>query len=377
MSIYIKSSLIIIIGLFVAPTIVLADQWIIPQPRIAIPGINAKIFDKDFQPNCIKDTNDPEKEICTMPWLNEYIAGIYKYAIGVVAILATIVMMVGGLVWMTAGGNQGRIGEAKQWITGALTGLILTFCSYSILYFVNPDLVKLKPIKVERIKVMETTNYLCNWEYSTQKKCPPGTESTDGSKCDKSKLESTTLGEIPLCCCINNSSIGTSEMCQKSIANGEVSLDYTTVTEKLKLPPACDNFDFSNSYGIDPKILKALAATESSCNPSESNDVGACGLMQMMEGTANISCEELKSNPQKSIQLAAKYISENSSAHKYILENIYAGYNGGYGTNFGGPLATSKDCGGNISAYKCCINPGELTETQDHVLRSIKYYNSL
>lgn len=81
----------------------------------------------------------------------EYIQAIYKYAIGIVAILATVVMMVSGIVWMTAGGNQGRIGEAKQWITGALTGLVLTLCSFMILQTVNPDLVTFKPVGIARV----------------------------------------------------------------------------------------------------------------------------------------------------------------------------------------------------------------------------------
>ncbi|MCD4761638.1 hypothetical protein K8R32_01640, partial [bacterium] len=76
--------------------------------------------------------------------IEEYIAEIYKYAIGAVGILATVVMMIGGIVWITAGGNAAKIGEAKAWIGAALSGLVLMLTSYMILNIVNPDLVKLK-----------------------------------------------------------------------------------------------------------------------------------------------------------------------------------------------------------------------------------------
>lgn len=71
----------------------------------------------------------------------KYIRDIYSYAIGIVGILATVVMMFGGVLWLTAGGNPSRIGEAKTWITASLTGLLLTLTSYMILATVNPALV--------------------------------------------------------------------------------------------------------------------------------------------------------------------------------------------------------------------------------------------
>ena len=96
-----------------------------------------------------------EKKGTTKP-IADYIQAIYKYAIGVVAILATVVMMIGGVVWITAGGNQNRVGEAKQYISGSLTGLVLVFCSYMILNTINPDLVKFKPVGIETVSKIIT-----------------------------------------------------------------------------------------------------------------------------------------------------------------------------------------------------------------------------
>lgn len=80
--------------------------------------------------------------------LAEYIREIYKYALGFVGILATAVMMFGGFLWITAAGNGERVSNAKSWIGAALSGMILALCSYTILWMVNPNLVKFSSIDV-------------------------------------------------------------------------------------------------------------------------------------------------------------------------------------------------------------------------------------
>ena len=112
-------------------------------PNVTIPGSNFK-------------KGEAYNDFGTTKPIAEYIEAIYKYAIGAVAILATVVMMIGGVVWITAGGSQNRIGEAKQWISGSLTGMVLVLCSYMILNTVNPDLVKFKPIGIETVNKIIT-----------------------------------------------------------------------------------------------------------------------------------------------------------------------------------------------------------------------------
>jgi len=93
-----------------------------------------------------------DDETISVPWIGEYISAVYKYAVGIVGILATVVMMFGGVLWITAGGNQERISNAKSWITASLTGLVLVLCSYLILSTVNPDLTRFKPIEINVVQ---------------------------------------------------------------------------------------------------------------------------------------------------------------------------------------------------------------------------------
>ncbi|MBI2099522.1 hypothetical protein HYT45_03920 [Candidatus Uhrbacteria bacterium] len=76
--------------------------------------------------------------------LGDYIAGLYRYSISIAAILAGIMITVGGVKWLTAAGNAALIESAKKTISGALIGLILVMSSYVILNTINPQLVKLK-----------------------------------------------------------------------------------------------------------------------------------------------------------------------------------------------------------------------------------------
>ncbi len=85
--------------------------------------------------------------------IGEYIKSIYKYAIGVVGIIATIVIMIGGLIWITSMGNAQRVSSAKDWIGGALTGLALAMFSYTLLWIINPDLVNFKPVNPDKVIV--------------------------------------------------------------------------------------------------------------------------------------------------------------------------------------------------------------------------------
>lgn len=73
--------------------------------------------------------------------LGLFISGIYKVGVGAVAILAVIVIMWGGILWITAGGNTGMIDNAKNWISGAVLGLVLALTSYVILNTINPQLL--------------------------------------------------------------------------------------------------------------------------------------------------------------------------------------------------------------------------------------------
>lgn len=88
----------------------------------------------------------------------EYVKAIYKYGIGAVGIVSAIILMIGGLIWLTAGGSSERISEAKSYIGSSLMGLIIAILAYSILNTINPALVN---FKIKEIQNVEGTGTGC------------------------------------------------------------------------------------------------------------------------------------------------------------------------------------------------------------------------
>lgn len=76
--------------------------------------------------------------------LPQYISIIYRFAIGVISLLAVLMIVFGGLNWIIAAGNEQRISDAKATIFAAIIGLAIALTSYTLLNTINPNLVALQ-----------------------------------------------------------------------------------------------------------------------------------------------------------------------------------------------------------------------------------------
>lgn len=129
-----KILIIIFLSIFIIQLVCLMTLLLIPKtasaisytPQVPVPGYT---FDESA-----KSTKN----------IAEYVKAIYKYAIGIVGIIAAVVLMFGGILWLTAGGSAERIGQAKSWIGSSLAGLLIALTSYLILATINPALVNFK-----------------------------------------------------------------------------------------------------------------------------------------------------------------------------------------------------------------------------------------
>ena len=125
------------------------------------------IFNISF---CLADPCDPEKDMCYTPeitfpgfdkeikvtpsLLGNYISALYQYLLYAAGVVAVVVIMIGGFQWITAGGNQSRIGAAKERITSAIIGLFLALGSYLLLFTISPDLIKIVDLSMPSIEPM-------------------------------------------------------------------------------------------------------------------------------------------------------------------------------------------------------------------------------
>ena len=273
-----------------------------------------------------------------------YIQAVYKFGIWAVGISALLMISIGGFMYITSAGNNTAMEKAKGVITDAVIGLVLALTAYLLLYIINPDLVKIKPLPIIPAKAPTAQ--------------PP-------------------VGGPPL-----------------------------APTPTGSLAVGCDNyldvFDYSSEGDKNLKcLLIGIANQESGCNPNAVSSHGACGLMQMLPATAGISCDELKNDPNKSIQLAAGFLKSNQNTipsssgfdigksfslsgnyvsygnFKYDTGNddLIASYNAGSGKlattpGMKGPFEISTDCPSPITpAWQCHINPSGFSQTQNYVVR--------
>ena len=73
--------------------------------------------------------------------IREVIMTIINVILGFLSIVAIIIVLWGGFKWMTAGGNEDQIGEAKKMIIAGVVGMAVIFASYAVALFVVRSLV--------------------------------------------------------------------------------------------------------------------------------------------------------------------------------------------------------------------------------------------
>ena len=125
----------------------------------------------------------------------------------------------------------------------------------------------------------------------------------------------------------------------------------------------------AKTHGVEPDLIKAVAATESAFNPQAVSHKGAVGLMQIMPATANqygVKAEpgrpllqKLK-EPAVNIEIGTRYLADLTRLYPDRLDLVLASYNAGQG-------AVSR-AGHQIPNYR---------ETQDYVRKVLAIYKVL
>jgi Zn-dependent protease with chaperone function len=73
--------------------------------------------------------------------IREGIMAIVNVLLGFLGILAIIIILYGGFVWLTSAGNEEKVGQAKKIISAGIIGLVIIFVSYAIATFVIQQLI--------------------------------------------------------------------------------------------------------------------------------------------------------------------------------------------------------------------------------------------
>jgi uncharacterized membrane protein len=68
--------------------------------------------------------------------LTTVIGNVIKWVLGFLGLIATIIIIVGGFMWMTSGGDEEKINKAKKLMINGLIGLAIVLVAYIISNFV-------------------------------------------------------------------------------------------------------------------------------------------------------------------------------------------------------------------------------------------------
>lgn len=97
---------------------------------LAVSNVLAVSPDIYFQNTGTINSNLSNKDLVVL------IQSIVTWVLGLLALVAVIMIIIGGFMWMTAGGNDDKVGSAKKYIISAVIGLIVILAAWIIVNFV-------------------------------------------------------------------------------------------------------------------------------------------------------------------------------------------------------------------------------------------------
>lgn len=192
-------------------------------PQVTIPG-------SSFQAGVTSPL-----EASTGP-IARYISAIYNYGVGIVGILAAMMLMIGGIIWLTAAGSSSKIEQAKSFIGSSLTGMALVLTAYILLNTINPDLVNLRTTTVAQLEELKC----CQLSGAAVMTYPKECEKNNGQVKSLDYLVSLDNKTCEKGGCCITSEIPASFIGAISTLFSSDDMSETSLTYKASLPINCD-----------------------------------------------------------------------------------------------------------------------------------------
>lgn len=116
-----------------------------PVPRIKIPGLS---FSNSILDEAASDFGKDGRVYLSVPFLGEYISAIFQYAVIFISILALAMLIVSGIQWIIGGNKSEARENIRKRILSSIIGLVMSVGSYTVLYIVNPELIKFESLQI-------------------------------------------------------------------------------------------------------------------------------------------------------------------------------------------------------------------------------------
>lgn len=273
------------------------------------------------------DPNQPGNQTveCTACHLFILTNNIIKFiAIDIVPILGAILLAAGGFMWMTAAGDENRMGKGKKILTGTIIGLVVVFASFMIVGFIL------------QVLVGENAEKYFSWK--------------EGGFVIKCSTEVSRGGNVADWGALLDSpdhadGISTNTEGYRNYVNmGNTGLRTTSLGSATYNRNVDNYVRGANLNGVEPNRVKAIINAESSGNPNainrDTDGQVSCGLMQVRPDTARIYdpsaknlsdeqvCQKLRDDPNYNVDVGTHYYSD--LYRKYGSHDLAAAaYNGG------------------------------------------------
>ena len=102
---------------------------------LLIQSASAQLLNDPSELTAITDTVAQTANLGDMP-LSILIANIIKTALGFLALIFIVLIIIAGFRWMTSAGNEEQTKKAMGTIKTAIIGLVIVLAAYAITYFI-------------------------------------------------------------------------------------------------------------------------------------------------------------------------------------------------------------------------------------------------
>lgn len=200
---------------------------VVPELGVPIPGVTLE------QPT-------REGSIVRVAFLAGYINGIYRYLTAIILVVAIVMCVYGGFLYLVGSAGVGSIQRGKSIIVNAVMGMLITLGAYALLNIVNPATTQLKTLELGYIagEINFEAGGIEEFGEATG-----GTTSSGGGSCDAPR-------------------------------RGSSDSTYDSLFQR-----------YAPCAGLDWRILKAVAYKESAFRECSTNRWGFTGLFQVRPDT--------------------------------------------------------------------------------------------
>lgn len=194
----------------------------------------------------------PFGNISTITSFAQYLQLVYSYSAGLIGIIAVVLIMAGGIMWIGAAGNEQVISTAKEIIISALTAVVIIVLSYAILIFINPRLVEIS-FSLQRIPIVDVGDFYklpkCTDAPFTGKTCV--SQSAADMLCDDIPCGEVGHLDITGNCRGGASSCAAGFGCYRDATNPEESMSCQLMACGKQVDACADAYQFDDPASAD------------------------------------------------------------------------------------------------------------------------------